>query len=289
MGQGQVGLGDDDREVPVAEILEVGELLGRGRSDVDPVSSVDLGGHLGELVDQGVLEIVGVAEVGVLVARRNDRTSQIDGAVATVDDMGRGGEVSTGHLCHLTDGVDLVGMVAREDVEGHHRGDAEVSDDLDVLAQVGGTGKDVVRIVLKHRRGQGLSRNDLVATGMGLEGTHGDDEDGGVGAHTTEAALDVEEPLGAHVGAESGLRQQVVAAADADAVGDDRRVARGDVAEGAGVDEHWAVLGGLQQVRLDGVLEDDRHRPGGMQVLRGDWLLGAVVADDDTSKPGAQV
>ena len=180
-------------------------------------------------------------------------------------------------------------MVAREDVEGHHRGDAEVSDDLDVLAQVGGTGEDVVRIVLEHGRGQWLSRNDLVATGMGLEGTHGDDEDGGVWAHTTDAALDVEKPLGAHVGAESGLRQQVVTAADADAVGDDRRVARGDVAEGAGVDEHRAVLGGLQQVRLDGVLEDDRHRPGGMQVLRGDWLLGAVVADDDTSQPGAQV
>src|SRR5271165_2879769 len=46
-----------------------------------------------------------------------------------------------------------------------------------------------------------------------------------------DAALDVEEPLRAHVGAEPGLGDQELAGVDADQVGHHTRVAVGDVAE----------------------------------------------------------
>ena len=59
---------------------------------------------------------------------------------------------------------------------------------------------------------------------------------------------------------------------DPDEVGDDRGVAVGDVAERPGVHEHRGVLDRLEQVRLDGLTHDHRHRPGRLQVLGGHRL-----------------
>ena len=92
------------------------------------------------------------------------------------------------------------------------------------------------------------------------------------GAQPGDPALDVEEPLGAHVGAEAGLGDQEVTGVDADQVGHDRGVAVRDVAERARVDEHGRVLQRLQQVRPDRVLHDHGHRAGGLQLLGGDRL-----------------
>ena len=102
-------------------------------------------------------------------------------------------------------------------------------------------------------------------------------------------ALDVEETLGAHVGAEARLGDEVVTGVDPDQVGHDRRVAVGDVAERTGVHEHRRVLEGLEQVRLDGVAHDHRHRPGAFQVLRGHGLAIGGVADDDPPQARSQV
>ena len=62
------------------------------------------------------------------------------------------------------------------------------------------------------------------------------------GTQPGRPALDVEEPLGAHVGAEAGLGDEEVAGVDADQVGEDRGVAVRDVAERAGVHQHRRVL-----------------------------------------------
>ena len=180
-----------------------------------------------------------------MVTGCHDRVSQVDGTVTAIDDMGRRGEMGSGGLSDFTDGIDLIGVIGRENVESHNRGDAELTHNLDVFAQIGSTSEHVVRVVLQHCRGQGLSGDDFVATGVGFEGTHGGDEDGSVGAHPTDAAFDVEEPLSSHVSTESGLGEQVIAATDTDAVCDDRGVTGGDIAERAGVDEHRAVLSSL--------------------------------------------
>jgi hypothetical protein len=124
-----------------------------------------------------------------------------------------------------------------------------------------------------------------MATGKG----HGGHHHGGVGLESRGAALDVEEPFGAHVRPEAGLGDQVVAGADADLVGQDRRVAMGDVAERTGVDQHRSVLQGLEQVGLDRLAQDRGHRPAGVEVLGRDRGAVGPVPDHDASDPGPQV
>ena len=101
----------------------------------------------------------------------------------------------------------------------------------------------------------------MVGPGVHLERPDRRHDDGGVGGEARGPALDVEEPLGAHVGAEAGLGDEEVPGVDPDEIGDHRRVPVGDVAERPGVDEHRGVLEGLQQVGLDGVAHHDGHGP----------------------------
>ena len=85
-----------------------------------------------------------------------------------------------------------------------------------------------------------------------------------VGLEPADPALDVEEPLGAHVGAEAGLgdeRSRCARMAMRSAMTDDVPVAM--LPNGPAVDEGRPALERLQQVGLEGVLEDHRHRPGG--------------------------
>ena len=72
-------------------------------------------------------------------------------------------------------------------------------------------------------------------------------------------------------------------------VADDRRVAVGDVAERTGVHDDRRVLERLQQVGLQRLAHDDRHRTGALQLLGGHRLAGAVVADDDPPEAGTQI
>ena len=63
----------------------------------------------------------------------------------------------------------------------------------------------------------------------------------------------------------------------------------GDVGEGAAVDDGGVVFQGLDQVGLDGVLEQDGHGAFRLQVMGGDRLTGAVVAHDDARQALLQV
>ena len=72
-------------------------------------------------------------------------------------------------------------------------------------------------------------------------------------------------------------------------VGDDRVVAVGDVGERPGVDEGRPALERLEQVRLDRVAQQDRHRAGDVEVLGGDRLAVGRRRQDDPAEPGAQV
>ena len=76
---------------------------------------------------------------------------------------------------------------------------------------------------------------------------------------------------------------------NADQVGHHGRIAVGDVAEGAGVDEHRRVLERLQQVGLDGVAHDHGHGAGRLDLLGGDGLAGRGVADHNAPHALAHV
>ncbi len=87
---------------------------------------------------------------------------------------------------------------------------------------------------------------------MGLETTNGRNQHCRVGSNARVTTLDVEETLGAHVGAEAGFGEQEVTGMDADLVGNNRAVAGGDIAERAGVHQCGLTFERLHQVRFDG-------------------------------------
>ena len=89
--------------------------------------------------------------------------------------------------------------------------------------------------------------------------------------------------------AEARLGHDVVGQRQRDAVGDDRVVALGDVAERPGVHEHRATLEVLHQVRLDRVAHEHGHGTCAAEVLGGHRGTGAGLADHDATKAGPHV
>ena len=80
------------------------------------------------------------------------------------------------------------------------------------------------------------------------------------------AALDVEELLGAEIGAEAGFRHDVVGELQRRLGGEHRVAAVRDVGERAAVDEHGVVLQRLHQVRHQRVLEQHGHGAVALEV-----------------------
>ena len=115
------------------------------------------------------------------------------------------------------------------------------------------------------------------------------DDDGRVRGEPRRAALDVEELLRAHVGPEAGLGRDDLVRGERDAVGDDRVVAVGDVRERPAVDERRAALERLEQVRLDRVDQQDRHRARDADVLARDGLAVGRRRHHDPAEAGPQV
>ena len=153
-------------------------------------------------------------------------------------------------------------------VDGDHGCHAVAADDRQVGQEVGRAELHLLRVLLEHGRRQRAAGHHPVPARVQLHRPHRRHHDGGVGHEARGAALDVEEALRSHVGAEARLGDEVLAGVDPDQVGHHRRVAVGDVAEGTGVDEDGGVLEGLQQVRLDGVAHDHRHGAGGPAAAR---------------------
>ena len=162
-------------------------------------------------------------------------------------------------------------------------------DVLDLLAQVGGAGQDIVRVLLQQLRGKWPACDHSVLARVDLERAHRGNDHGRVRREARGAAFDVEEALGAHVSAESRLGDQEVSAVDADQVREHRRRAVGDVAERSGVDQHRRVLQRLQQVGLDRVAHDHRHGAARVQEVGGDRLAIAREADDHPAQPPSHV
>ena len=179
--------------------------------------------------------------------------------------------------------------VAVDRVDGDDGRDPVAAHDGQVGQEIGRAELHLLGALLEHGGRQRAPGHDAVSPGVQLHRPHSRHHDRGVGYEARGPALDVEEPFGPHVGAEPGLGHQVLAGVNPDQVRHHRRVAVGDVAEGAGMDEHRGVLERLQEVGLDGVAHDHRHGPGGLQLLRRHRLTGRGVADDDAAHALPQV
>ena len=87
-----------------------------------------------------------------------------------------------------------------------------------------------------------------------------------VGLEPRLAAFDVEEFLGAEIGAEARLGDHVVGELERGLGGDHRVAAMRDIGERTAMDEGRVVLERLHQVRRERILEQRRHRAGGRQI-----------------------
>ena len=105
---------------------------------------------------------------------------------------------------------------------------------------------------------------------MALQGAHGGHHHRRRRPESRGPALNVKELLAAHIHAEAGLGDDIVGHAQADLVGQDRRVALGDVGERPGVDEGWRALDRLHQVRLEGLAHQHGGRAGGAHIIGAD-------------------
>ena len=103
-------------------------------------------------------------------------------------------------------------VVGREGVDRDDGRDAEAADVRDLLRQVGRAGAERRPGSRRAGRRGGAGRPRCGTAGVGLQRAHGRDDDRGVRGARPRAALDVEEPLGTHVGAEAGLGDHEVAA-----------------------------------------------------------------------------
>ncbi len=136
-----------------------------------------------------------------------------------------------------------------------------------------------------------ILRPQLVArhAAMHLEGAHGGDDDRRVRLQPGLAALDVEELLGAEIGPEPGLGDDVIGQLQRGLRRDDRVAAMRDVRERPAMDKGRVVLQRLHQVRRDRVLQQHRHRARRLQLLGAHQLARPRLADDDVAEPPLQI
>ena len=124
---------------------------------------------------------------------------------------------------------------------------------------------------------------------MQLQSPQRGDQHRGIGPKSGLPALDVEELLGAQIGAEARLGDHVICELERSLGGHHRVATMSDVRERPTVDDGWIVLERLDEIRLEGILQECRHRTFGGEVSRRDGLAAAVVADDDVAEPALQV
>ena len=148
---------------------------------------------------------------------------------------------------------------------------------LEVVAALGDGGRVLVLEVV------------LGDAAVHLERAHGGDDDRCGRVEAGLAALDVEELLGAQVGAEARFRHHVVAELEGGLGGQHRVAAVRDVGERPAVDEDGVVLQRLHQVRHQRVLEQHGHGAVGLEVGGLHRLAVARVADHDAAEPALEV
>ena len=103
------------------------------------------------------------------------------------------------------------------------------------------------------------------------------------------AALDVEEFLGAEIGAEAGFGHDIVGELERGRRRDHRVAAMRDIGERAAVDEGRRAFQRLHQIRRDRFLQQRRHRAVRLEVLGADRLTLAGIGDDDVAEPLLEV
>ncbi len=110
-----------------------------------------------------------------------------------------------------------------------------------------------------------------------------------VGAQARQAAFDVEEFLGAQIGAEAGFGDDEIDELERGACRHHRVAAMRDIGERPAMDERRIVFERLHQIGRERVLQQRRHRAGRFDVGGADRLAVAGLPDDDAAKAPLQI
>ncbi len=126
---------------------------------------------------------------------------------------------------------------------------------------------------------------------MHLESAHRGNQHHAVRNQPASTALDVEELFHADVGAKARFGDDIPTGTqlDSNLVGDDGRVARGNVGKRPGMNKSGAANQGLHQVRHQRVFQQDGHGTGHAQVLCCDRLAIPIRTDHDSAKALSKV
>ena len=266
IGQGCLGLGDAHREVSETVCLHSGNRLICRRGVDDIVCTVDLGGHCLNLVLDGGLEVVEELEVGLLVLECiDDGLCELDGSLSALYEGIGECDPDPDLLAVLPDEGDLLVGVVCEVVDRDDDGDTVGGHVLDVLVEVAESLGECL-----ESECLGLVED---SASMGHECPDRCDDDDTVGPHSGLPANDVHELLSSEIGGETGLGDDVIAEFQRGLGGDDAVRTVCDVGEGESVDEDGLSLEGLDQVRVDGVLEEDHHASDTAEGSDGDGFV----------------
>src|ERR1019366_1476928 len=124
---------------------------------------------------------------------------------------------------------------------------------------------------------------------MIFEGADGRDDHHRLRAKARFAAFDVDEFLGAEIGAKARLGHYIIGEFKRGLGGEDGIAAMRDIGERPAVNERRVVFESLHKVRLEGAFQKHRHGAMGVQIGRMNRLLVARVANHDPSQPVLQI
>ncbi len=292
MAERVLGLGHADRQVPEAEILRHRQGLRRGRQLVHAARAVDPDGDRLDLLAQRQVVRVEEPEVGLPGRRRlPDGARESLGALPALREVSGDDRVAGARVDgHLADRLHLGVGVGREAVDADDRpGSRSVRTISMCAARFAAPARTASTFSVSRAGSSGFPATILPDAAVHLERADRGHDDGRVRLQARGAALDVEELLGAHVRPEARLRADDLVGGERQPVGEDRAVAVGDVRERPAVDEGGAALERLEQVRLEGVPEQDGHGAGDAQVLGGHRLPVAGHGEDGPAQARAEV
>ena len=127
----------------------------------------------------------------------------------------------------------------------------------------------------------------LVYATMHLESESRSNQDGQIWFEARLTTLDVEELLSTQIGTKASLGNCVVRPRHSHTGCDDGVTSVSNICEWSTVNNHWMVLGGLNEVWMDGILEQSHHRASHTKVLNGEW--GVIVAHTKHNATNASI
>ena len=192
IGEGILCFGHADRELVKAQLCQLLALLDGGADELYAVCVVDLGADRIQLIHDGKVEFVGLAEIIGKFAEADNFFCQCFAAFAALcPDFGEG-DIDAELFALGFDHVELSLGVSRESVDSNDAGKAEdILDVADVLQKVRKTLFKSVEVFIVQ-----ISLRHATVILQGADSCYDDDC---AGMEIRETALDVEELLGAEI------------------------------------------------------------------------------------------